>query len=174
MSENQISLTCTFHPKRETQLRCNRCDRPICIKCATHTPTGYRCPECIRTQQKIFVTTRWYDQIIAAVITAVISFLGSLLTSFLTLGFYNFLIALGAGFGVVWIVKKAIQNRRSPLLKYVMSGTALLASLAPSIIGMVQSYQMFGVLLIGGIYPLLWKLVYAVLISGYIYYQLKN
>jgi hypothetical protein len=174
MSENQSSLTCTFHPKRETQLRCNRCDRPICIKCATHTPTGYRCPECIRSQQKVFVTTRWYDQIIAAVITIVISYFSSLLTTFLTLGIYNFLIPIVAGYLAVWTVKKAIQNRRSPLLKYVMSGTALFASLAPSIFSMVQNYRMFGVFLVGGIQFMLWKLGYAVLIAVFIYYQLKN
>ena len=46
MSEINNTLTCTFHPNVETQLRCNRCNKPICIKCAKHTPTGYRCPEC--------------------------------------------------------------------------------------------------------------------------------
>ncbi|TFG48896.1 MAG: hypothetical protein E4H33_03340, partial [Anaerolineales bacterium] len=63
MSDIENTLTCTFHPKRETQLRCNRCEKPICIKCAIHTPTGYRCQECIRSQQKIFVTTKWFDYI---------------------------------------------------------------------------------------------------------------
>jgi hypothetical protein len=41
-------LHCYVHPNRETSLRCNNCDRPICAACAIRTPTGYRCRECVR------------------------------------------------------------------------------------------------------------------------------
>ena len=169
MSEHEHALTCYIHPKVETQLRCNRCDKPICIKCATHTPTGYRCPECIRSQQKIFVTTKWFDQVIAAVITALVAYLGSFFTF---LGFYSFLAAFGAGFAAVWLVKKAIRNRRSPTLIYVMSGAALAGSLLPSLFVVVRNYLNYG--FFGGIYSILYDLVFAVIISGYIYYQLRN
>ena len=169
MSEYNNPQVCTFHPKRETLLRCNRCDRPICIKCAIHTPTGYRCPDCIRSQQKIFVTTKWFDHIIAAVLTAVITFVASLLSF---LGFYALFIALGAGFAAVWLVKKAIQNRRSPMLKYVMSGTALIVSLIPTLLSIVQQFQALGYVF--DYYSLIWKLGFAVIVSGNIFYQLKN
>jgi hypothetical protein len=169
MSEQNNTLVCYIHPKRETQLRCNRCDQPICIKCATHTPTGYRCPECIRSQQKVFVTTKWFDQIIAAIITGVIAYLGSLLSF---IGFYSILIAIGTGYGAIWIVKKVIQNRRSPLLKYVMGGSALIVSLIPIGVDIFQQIQFYGI--VYDLYSLLWKLVYAVLISGYIFYRMKN
>ena len=164
MSENEHALTCYIHPKVETQLRCNRCDKPICIKCATHTPTGYRCPECIRSQQKIFVTTKWFDQVIAAVITGVISYLGSIFTFRSFLGFYSFLIAFAAGYAAVWLVKKAIQNRRSPTLKYVMSVSALIGGSIPFI----------GFLLVGGFFSISWYLLYPLITAGYIYYQLRN
>lgn len=169
MSEYNNSLICTFHPTRETQLRCNRCDRPICIKCANHTPTGYRCPECIRSQQKVFVTTKRFDQVIAGVITAVISYLGSFFTF---LGFYSILIGLGTGFAAVWVVKKAIRNRRSPFLKYVMSGTALIIGLALVPYAAFQQIQVYGFVL--DYYSIIWKLAYAVIASGNIFYQLKN
>jgi len=57
-------MYCYVHPDRETLLRCNRCERPICQSCAVLTPTGYRCKECVRGQQKIFEPrvggiTRW-------------------------------------------------------------------------------------------------------------------
>jgi hypothetical protein len=168
MSEYNNTVVCAFHPKKETQLRCNRCDRPICIKCATHTPTGYRCSECIRSQQKIFVTTKWFDQMIAGVITAVITYLGSFFTF---LGFISILIALGTGFAAVWVVKKAIQNRRSPLLKYVMSGTALIIGLILVLLSVFQQIQYDGFVLGNFI---IWKLAYAVIISGNIFYQLKS
>ena len=175
MSETHNTLTCTFHPKRETQLRCNRCDRPICIKCANHTPTGYRCPECIRSQQKVFTTTKWFDQIIAFGITGFISFFGSLLTDYV--GFFTIFIAMGAGFLAVKAVKKAINNRRSPFLSIVMSTTAFFASLLPIgfwIASMVPYLLEVGLFASGILYSLIWNLVYSVLIASYVYYQLRN
>lgn len=175
MSEINTSLTCIFHPKRETQLRCNRCNRPICIKCATHTPTGYRCPECIRSQQKVFITTKWFDYLIAIAITGVISFLGSLLSSFL--GFYTIFIAMGAGFLAVWVVKKAINNRRSPLLKNVMIITAFLFSLPPIITWVIMTIPYIrevGFVASGGIYSLIWYLFYSIIITSNVFYQLRK
>ncbi|MEN6392186.1 MAG: B-box zinc finger protein, partial [Anaerolineaceae bacterium] len=34
MTDNPPTLYCTNHPQTETSLRCNRCDKPICTKCA--------------------------------------------------------------------------------------------------------------------------------------------
>ncbi len=39
-------MFCYRHPDRETVLRCNACERPICTRCATLTPVGQICPEC--------------------------------------------------------------------------------------------------------------------------------
>ena len=36
-------IFCVNHPRVETGLRCNRCDNPICVRCAKLTPVGYRC-----------------------------------------------------------------------------------------------------------------------------------
>jgi membrane associated rhomboid family serine protease len=38
---------CYRHPKRETYLRCVRCDRPICPECLREAPVGFQCPECV-------------------------------------------------------------------------------------------------------------------------------
>ena len=173
MSETETTLTCTFHPKTETQLRCNRCNKPICIKCATHTPTGYRCPECIRSQQKIFITTKWFDQVIAAAIAGIISFLGSLFA--INLGiFFMILLAMAAGYAIVWAVKKAIRNRRSPLLKYVMSVSAFLGSLIPVFGILTRDLSLYGTIYGGGFYSIVWYLVYAVILTANVYYQLRN
>jgi hypothetical protein len=172
MSETEINYTCAFHPKTETQLRCNRCAKPICIKCATHTPTGYRCPECIRSQQKVFVTAKWYDQLIAAAITGIIAFLGSLFA--INLGFYMILLAMAAGYAIVWAVKKAIRNRRSPWLKYVMSVSALLGSLIPVFGIIIRDLRFYGTFFGGGFYSMIWYLAYALILAGNVYYQTKN
>jgi hypothetical protein len=172
MTETNNTLTCTFHPKRETKLRCNRCNKPICIQCATHTPTGYRCPECIRSQQKVFVTTKWFDLLIAALITGAIALLGSMLGAYL--GYITIFIAMGAGYAAVLLTKKAISNRRSPMLKFVMSGTALITSLAPTVYYLYQTYWLSGYGLIAGLYAIIWRLAFSLVITAYIYYQLRN
>ncbi len=35
---DETTLHCYLHPERETLLRCNNCERPICTKCAVLTP----------------------------------------------------------------------------------------------------------------------------------------
>ena len=62
---DENKLYCYVHPDRETLLRCNNCERPICTQCAVLTPTGYRCKECIRSQQKKFETAENSDLVIA-------------------------------------------------------------------------------------------------------------
>lgn len=173
MSDPKNTLTCTYHPKVETQLRCNRCNKPICGKCATHTPTGYRCQECIRSQQKKFVTTKWFDLFIAAAVSGIISFFGSLFA--INLGiFLMVLIAIGAGYLIILAVKKAINNRRSPLLKYVMSGSAFLGSVIPVIGIFIRDFRYYGTIFGGGLYSIIWYLAYSGIVTAYVYYQLKN
>lgn len=38
---------CYAHPKTPTKLRCTRCDRPICGRCAIPASVGQHCPECV-------------------------------------------------------------------------------------------------------------------------------
>lgn len=46
-SPSSVVPVCYRHPKRETYLRCVRCDRPICPECLREAPVGYQCPECV-------------------------------------------------------------------------------------------------------------------------------
>lgn len=175
MSEVNQTLTCAFHPKRETTLRCNRCNKPICIKCATHTPTGYRCPECIRSQQKIFITAKWTDMIIAVILTGLISFLGSLVASFL--GFFTIFVAMGAGALAVTAVKKAIKNRKSPLLNNLMTVSALIGSLPLLIIRgalILPFFFQVGLEASGSLLSLVWFVLYSALVTSTVFYQQRN
>jgi membrane associated rhomboid family serine protease len=39
---------CYRHPTRETYIRCNRCERPICPECMVSAAVGFQCPECVQ------------------------------------------------------------------------------------------------------------------------------
>src|SRR6266700_3112765 len=62
------TLYCANHPTVATSLRCNKCNKPICHKCAVLTPVGYRCRECVRGQQQVFETVVWYAFGLAALL----------------------------------------------------------------------------------------------------------
>ena len=92
----------TDHPNPTTPdddqnitLRCNRCGKPITPEEAVLTPTGYRCQDCVRRQQKVFDTAKPLDFVWAFLIAVVISLAGSWLTRLI--GFFTFLLAPAAG-----------------------------------------------------------------------------
>lgn len=84
------------------------------------------------------------------------------------------LIAVGAGYLVVWTVKKAINNRRSPQLKYVMTVSTFLGSIIPVIGILIRDFRYYGTILGGGLYSMVWYLAYSVILTAYVYYQLRN
>jgi len=47
--------TCYRHPDRETYVRCQRCEKPICPDCMRDAAVGFQCPDCIKEGAK---TTR--------------------------------------------------------------------------------------------------------------------
>jgi hypothetical protein len=111
-------LVCIDHPHRETTLRCNHCDAPICPQCAVRTPVGFRCKECVKAQQAVFYTARWYDYVVAALVTLALSTPAAVLVTWIGLffawiGWFLALIVspLIGGF-IGGIVHRAIGRRR--------------------------------------------------------------
>ena len=95
-------------------LRCNKCNRPITPSEAVLTPTGYRCPDCVRQQQKIFDTSKPLDYVLGFLLAAVVSYLGSMLAA--RIGFFIFLLGPATGVAAAEVVRLATKKRRSKAL----------------------------------------------------------
>ena len=164
-------LYCYVHPDRETLLRCNRCERPICTSCAVLTPTGYRCKECVRGQQKIFDTARWWDYPLTVLSAGALAWVGSLIAGWV--GFFSIFIAPIAGTIIAEVVRFVVRKRRSRPLPLVAAGAALAGSLLRVIISLVTTLLVSGGVGIG-LLGLIWPLVFAVLVTSTVYYRLKG
>ena len=119
-------MVCYKHPDRKTLLRCNKCGRPMCLDCAVQTPTGYRCKECIREQQKVFDTSEPKDYIIGAVISAVLAVIGSYAEDMIPLSSFIISVIVGIVFGILisTAVRKAVSGRRSRKLNIIIVAAA--------------------------------------------------
>jgi len=170
-------LICANHPGRETSLRCNRCEKPICSQCAVHTPVGYRCQECVRGQQRTFNTTQLVDYPIALVTAAAGVGVAVSLLGFL--GFWGFFLAPIVGGGVAEIVRWAVRKRRSRRLPLVASVGGVAGVLPHLLLPMGAVFLAAGgqggaALLGRAALSVLWPIVYGVLMISALYYRLRG
>jgi hypothetical protein len=171
------ALHCAFHPDRETTLRCNRCEKPICTKCAVLTPVGYRCKECVRGQQSVFDTARPIDFVIAAVVAAVGTGIAVALLNFI--GFWGFFVAPVVGGGLAEIVRVAVRRRRGrklPLVATLAGGAGVLAALLPTLASVfVLLLSGGGIDVLGGtLLRIVFPLVTGGLLLSALYYRLRG
>ncbi|MEW6181265.1 MAG: B-box zinc finger protein [Chloroflexota bacterium] len=169
IEDAQPKLYCVNHPNRETLLRCNRCERPICVECAVLTETGYRCRDCLRGQQKKFETARWMDYPLALAVAGVLGFLGSLLTSYL--GFFTIFLAPIAGVIIAEAIRSVTGKRRARLLYNLATlaagaGSAILPLI--NLLATVMGLSLFNLL------GLIWQVLYVALVTSTIFYRLTG
>ena len=127
MSDEEVTY-CSFHPNVETRLRCSKCGTPICPRCAVQTPVGFRCPECVRSQQAIFYTATPLDYAIAAVVSLVASTVAGFIMG--RVGIFLALILGGVvGGAIAEIVRWAIRRRRGRWIWLVVSGSIVVGAL---------------------------------------------
>ena len=144
------TLYCYVHPNRETSLRCNNCNRPICASCAVRTPTGYRCKECVRERQKTFDTSEWYDYILGFIVAGALSAVATFLVSLIGgIGFFGWIIIFaGAPTAAVIIaegVRLVTRRRRSRSLFITVAAGVVLGAL-PVILYQALTLNLFGIL----------------------------
>jgi len=163
------TLYCYVHPNRETALRCNNCERPICASCAVRTPTGYRCKECVRDRQKTFDTAEVIDYVLGFIVAAFLSGVGAFLVTLVgSIGFIGwFLIAAGAptvGVVISEGVRAVTRKHRSrPLFIVITVGVVLGA--VPVILFQLITFNVFGII---------FQIIYLVIVTPVVYTRLSG
>ena len=117
---------CAVHAERDTELRCNRCERYMCIDCAKRTPVGYTCRQCVRGHENKFFEGTTIDYAIVAVLSmiggAIIAFVTSLVGGILLLGI---VIAPALGGTTAQIALQMTGRRRGRYSGYVCAAGVL-------------------------------------------------
>jgi hypothetical protein len=169
MIDLNTPMYCANHPGVETTLRCNKCGKPICAKCAIRTPTGYRCKECVRGQLKIFDTAVWYDYVLGFIMAGILGFLASLLATLVSgLSFIGWiLIVIGAPTAGVVIaegVRLVIRKHRSRALFIIIAAAVVLGALP------VILFQLFS----GSFFSLIFQGIYLFIATPVVYTRLSG
>ena len=146
-------MYCPVHPTEPTALRCNKCDRPMCIRCATLTPVGYRCKECIRSQLETFYNALPFDPLIQIAIcvplSAVAAFLISAVSSSLFMFYYlGYLVSgaasWGAGALIASLAYRAVDKRRGRYSWLVVAAAIVAGAFVPALIKPALMVMMTG------------------------------
>lgn len=159
---------------QEITLRCSKCGRPITPQEAILTPTGYRCPDCVRKQQKVFDTSQPLDYVLGFIIALILSLIGSFVVR--AIGFFTVLLAPAAGVAIAEAVRFVIKKRRSNRLFRVVTVGVVLGGLPLILIIGINfilglgagSFNLFSLL------PLAYQVLYLVLAVPSAHYRLSG
>ena len=166
------TLYCANHPDSETTLRCNKCGKPICSKCAVRTPVGYRCPECVRGQQTIFQTAEWYDYAVGGGIALL---LGAIMTPFGgLLGWFAIFLGPLAGAVVAEVVRFVTRRRRGRYFAETIGGGMILGAAGVMLVPLALALLLGGFGGFGSLFRLLWQGVFVALAVGSAYARLRG
>ena len=153
MTETETISTATYcyaHPSRETTLRCKRCERYICASCSVRTPTGYLCKDCVRSHQKSFDTSEWYDYALGFMTASLLSALAAFLVTLIGgIGFFGwFLIAAGAPVAARAIAESVrfVTRRRRSRPLFITVAVGVVAGALPIALIQLLTLNIFGII----------------------------
>lgn len=130
MSDPETVLYCANHPSVATMLRCNRCSKPICVRCAVRTPVGYRCKECVGRQQAVFYSGGPLDYGVGAITGLVLGGLAGFLMLAVRGWFFGLILGPAVGVGIAEAVRFVVRRRRSRYLWLAVSAGIVLGAVA--------------------------------------------
>jgi len=117
-------MKCAYHPDVETNLRCGKCDKPICPKCLVPTPVGARCRDCAGLDKlpTFHVSTRYY--LIAAGTALGMAIAGGavwgLIEWLVPVFSLSLLLAPAAGYAIGEVTSLAVNRKRGTGLAVVV------------------------------------------------------
>jgi hypothetical protein len=123
-------MRCEAHPDVETNLRCGKCDKPICPRCMVETPVGMKCRECARLQRPPMfrVSGALYLRAVGTgiVLSAGFGFLWALLRVGVRFSdFLSFFISLGVGYLTGEAIYLTAGHKRGPGLATIAGASVV-------------------------------------------------
>lgn len=178
------TLYCANHPNKETMLRCNRCEKLICSSCAIHTPTGYRCIDCVRERKKLFENASWTDYLFGFLSAAILSAIGAAMVGVIANWFWGIGVLFFAPFAATIIVRgvqAATRFHRSRNL-FLVVAVGVVAGGLPSIIMGIAPIVFYisnpefyaGFSWFWWLLPIIWQVVYLVIATPAVYARLSG
>ena len=131
---------CINHPSTPTNLRCSKCERPICQKCAVRTQVGLRCATCAgvrQTRDGMFYVPTVLTQVsgkqyafatLAALAVAVVGGIGWGQWSQSDGFSWGFWWVLGITLVVGEVIGRVTNERRSTGLQILAAGSVFMAA----------------------------------------------
>ncbi len=160
-ASGEAVLTCHWHPHTETNLRCYRCNTPICVKCAQRTPVGYLCPDCQRNRKRRFEKARPLDYGVAAMTALILGGIASLIPALGSWWFVLFLSPL-AGTLISEVAWRLVGRRYGQHLWWVIAGGIVLGAL-PALLVSLGYLPVMG---IGGVGRVFLRLLHIAMAAG--------
>jgi hypothetical protein len=129
-----------------------------------HTPTGYRCKECIKEQRQVFNTARVTDYVLAFVISTALSYIGSIFVSMI--GFFLLLLSPFVGIIIAEVVRKITGKRKSPGLNKAVVIGVVVGGLPRILPGLLSVFFGGG---LGGLIGILWPSLFVLIAASTAY-----
>jgi len=111
----------------ETLLRCQKCGKPICPKCAVRHPVGLRCHEHGAAAKSVLYNVRVTDYVIAGAIGLILASAAGALVSHLL--FFPILLGSATGSFVAATMSRAVRYKRGIGLQIVAGACIVLGAL---------------------------------------------
>ncbi|MBI2760064.1 MAG: hypothetical protein HYX51_01395 [Chloroflexi bacterium] len=150
-------MQCATHPDVETDLRCGKCDTPICPRCLVQTPVGARCKSCANLRRPPMYQVSAPVMARAAGVSLAIGAAtgaawGFLLPNSLGIGILGIFIALfigsPIGYGFANLLDKVTNRKRGPVMQGIAVAGIVGAWLVHVAVGAEIRGDIFGLALV--------------------------
>jgi len=132
---------CEAHPDRETNLRCNKCGRYMCVQCAVLTPVGYRCKQCVRQHEDKFYPGTTSDYLVVFATCAALGVVAGFVARYVPFFLFAFIIGIPVGGFISEIALRLSKRRRGRRSGEIGAAGVVLGGLAG---GMIQAAAQYG------------------------------